>query len=330
MKYFYIITCLIFLSFSTLFSQKLDWIKVEGNQFVSAEGKSFIFKTLDSSDPDKLEKSGHWNAEYFKQIKSWGANSVRFPIHPKAWRERGVEAYLKLIDDGIKLAEEESLYVILDWHSIGNLRSELFQAEIYNTTKRETFEFWRLMAKKYGNNPVVACFELFNEPTTYNGQLGTCTWEQWSEIMEELILIVRANGAKNIPLIAGFNWAYDLTPIKFQPIKAEGIAYVSHPYPMKREKPWEEKWENDWGFVANTYPVILTEIGYCEADSKGAHIPVISDASYVEAILAYTKKKGISFCIWVFDPQWSPMLIQDWSFKPTKEGQVWKDALLKY
>lgn len=310
-------------------AQELPWIKVEGKTFVSENGEVVQFKALNASDPDKLEQEGHWDQEYFAQIKSWDANMVRFPIHPRAWRERGKEAYFKLLDDGIEMAKKEELYVILDWHSIGNLRSEIFQHPMYNTSKKETFEFWIEMAKRYGNNSNVAMFELFNEPTVGSGRFGTCTWDQWKEIIEELIIIIRANGANNIPLVAGFNWAYDLTPIKENPIDAENIAYVSHPYPQKRDKPWEAKWEADFGYVSDKYPVILTEIGYCAEGDKGAHIPVISDPSYVSSIIDYADKKAISYVVWVFDPQWSPMLIRDWDFNLTEPGKVWKAKMTK-
>jgi len=73
----------------------------------------------------------------------------------------------------------------------------------------------------------------------------------------------------------------------------------------------------------------LTEIGYCGKNDKGAHVPVISDSSYVPTILAYTEKKGISFCVWVLDPLWSPMLIKNWVYDLTVPGKVWKEAMLK-
>ena len=319
---------LFFITFSSsIFAQDLPWVSVEGNSFVLENGEKIIFKALDASDPDKLEKDGHWDQAYFRQIKSWNANMVRFPIHPRAWRERGKDAYFDLLDKGIEMAKQEGLYVILDWHSIGNLRSEIFQHEMYNTTKKETFEFWIAIAQRYGNNSNVAMLELFNEPTLGGGRFGTCTWTQWKEIIEELIIIVRANGAKNIPLVAGFNWAYDLTKVVKDPMNATGIAYVSHPYPQKRERPWTQKWEADFGHVADHYPVILTEIGYCAEGDKGAHIPVISDPIYVDAITEYAATKGISYCVWVFDPHWSPMLIKDWDFNLTEPGKVWKEAM---
>lgn len=310
-------------------SPALPLINVKGNTFVTAAGTPIVFRGLDASDPDKLERDGHWNKEYLEAIKSWGANIVRFPVHPDAWRKRGKAAYLKLLDQGVQWASELGLYVIIDWHSIGNLRSELFQNPMYETTKKETLEFWRTMAQHFKGNTTVALFELFNEPTLMNGALGTCSWAQWKDMVEEMITVIRANGSKAVPLVAGFNWAYDLTPVANDPVNAEGIAYVSHPYPMKREKPWPEKWTKDWGFATAKYPVILTEIGFCGPDEKGAHVPVISDESYGDAITAYCAERGISYTVWVFDPQWAPMLISDWKFTPTRQGKYFKNALLK-
>lgn len=305
----------------------LSQVAVKGNKFVTADGKTIVFRGLDASDPDKLSKSGHWDKEYFEAVKSWGANIIRFPVHPNAWRSRGKEDYIKLLDLGVQWANETGLYVIIDWHSIGNLRSGMFQNPIYETTQKETYEFWRTMSQHFKDNTTVACFELFNEPTVQGGQLGVLSWQDWKAMNEEMITIIRANGSKAIPLVAGFNWAYDLTPVATDPINAEGIAYVSHPYPMKRERPWEAKWTADWGFVADKYPLILTEIGFCGADEKGAHVPVISDESYGDAIISYTRERGISYTVWVFDPQWAPMLISDWDYTPTRQGRYFKKAL---
>jgi hypothetical protein len=308
----------------------LTRVRVQGNRFVTTDGKLMVFRGLNASDPDKLDKSGHWEKDYLAEMKRWGANLVRFPVHPVAWRERGAEAYLALLDQGVAWARELGLYVVIDWHSIGNLRTELYQNPMYETTRQETYAFWRTVAARYKDNPTVAFFELFNEPTVMNGKLGTCTWPEWKTMNEEMIAIIRSTGAETIPLVAGFDWAYDLTPVATQPVDAEGVAYVSHPYPMKREKPWEAKWTADWGFVAKKYPVMLTEIGFCGPDDKGAHVPVISDESYGDAITAYADANGISYVVWVFDPQWAPQLFSDWNYTPTRQGRYFKQALLKY
>ena len=260
-------------------------------------------------------------------MKRWDATIVRFPVHPAAWRSRGKDQYLQLLDKGVAWAAELGLYVVIDWHSIGNLKNEMYQNAMYETTQKESFEFWRTISEHYKDNSTVAFFELFNEPTVMGGKLGTCSWAEWKKLMEETITIIRANGAKAIPLVAGFNWAYDLKEVAQNPIDAEGIGYVSHPYPMKREKPWEDKWTADWGFVAKKYPLILTEIGFCGPDEKGAHVPVISDESYGDAITKYCAANGISYVVWVFDPQWAPMLFSDWSYTPTRQGRYFKQAL---
>ena len=110
--------------------------------------------------------------------------------------------------------------------------------------------------------------------------------------MEEIIAAIRTNGGTAVPLVAGFDFGYDLTPVAKFPINAEGIGYVSHPYAMKRKAPWPDQWTKDWGFVADTYPVFATEIGFCPADDKQAHIPVIGDEAYGDVLTSYFEKKG--------------------------------------
>ena len=178
---------LIFLSLvTTVGFTQVQRIKVKGNKFVNEKGEAFVFRGLNAGDPDKLTTDGHWNKEYFAEIKNWGANIVRFPVHPQVWRKRGQEEYMKLLDQGVAMAKELGLYVIIDWHSIGNLRSQLYQAPGYATTQKETFEFWRTMAQHYKNETTVAFFELFNEPTVYNGQLGTCHQQDRESILRKL------------------------------------------------------------------------------------------------------------------------------------------------
>jgi endoglucanase len=307
----------------------LSQVSVKGNKFVTADGKPIVFHGLNASDPDKLDREGHWDKTYFAEMKKWGANLVRLPVHPTAWQKRGAEDYLKLLDKGVALASEQGLYVVIDWHSIGNLKTEMYMLPMYETTLKETREFWRTIAKRYKGNTTVAFFELYNEPTIMRGELGNCSWKEWKAINEEIITIVRACGSTAVPLVAGFNWAYDLKDVVKDPINAEGIGYVSHPYPQKREKPWEKKWTDDWGHVAEKYPLMLTEIGFCHAGERGAHNPVVSDESYGDAITKYTAERGISWVVWVFDPNWAPMMFTDWYFTPTSQGKYFKDAMQK-
>ena len=139
-------------------------------------GETVVFRGVSIADPDKVERDGQWGPALFEEVADWGANVVRLPVHPRAWRQRGEEGYLELLDQAVEWAGAAGLYVVIDWHSIGNLRTEVFQDPMYETSKGETARFWRTVSQRYAGNPTVAFYELFNEPTSYNGTLGRLSW----------------------------------------------------------------------------------------------------------------------------------------------------------
>ncbi len=300
----------------------LPLIRVQGNKFVDPDGKTILFRGVSISDPDKIERQGHWNKEHFEKVKELGTTLVRIPVHPQAWRDRGSREYFKLLDQAVEWCAELNMYVIIDWHSIGNLKMELFQDPMYDTSQKETFEFWRTMARHFKGTRTVAFYELFNEPTIYRGQLGSMSWSEWKKLNEEMIQLIRAYDTEKIPLVAGLDWAYDLTPLNIEPIQADGIGYVTHPYPNKRSKPWEPKWEVDFGFAAGRYPIIATEIGY--SVRKGAPV---KDDDYGPAITGYLEGRGISWTAWCFDPEWGPTMLQSWNYDLTGSGEFFKQAM---
>ena len=165
-------------------------------------------------------------------------------------------------------------------------------------------------------------------------QWGRRDWGKWKAANEYMIDMIRAHDKDVIPLVAGFNWGYDLRPVRDNPIDRPGVAYASHPYPQK-EKPAERTkenlfaaWDDAWGFVADNHPMILTEMGWVQEDGYGAHIPVIDDGSYGPIIAEYMASKGLSWTAWVFDAQWSPRLIDDWDFTPSEQGEYFRQLML--
>jgi endoglucanase len=310
-----------------------DVIRVDGNRFVDQSGATFVFRGVSIADPAKLLRDDQWSKRIFDAVRSWGANTVRLPVHPSAWREHGQARYLEFIDDAVRWCNELGMYVIVDWHSIGYLPAAKFTRDGYVTTWDETREFWNVVAERYAGIPTVAVYELFNEPTTSNGEFGERDWTEWKRYLEEMIDIVYAHDTDVIPLVAGFDWAYSLRPVRTAPIEREGIAYASHPYPQKeRPQPpsaenFAAAWESAWGFVADDYPMILTELGWVREDGYGAHIPVINDGSYGPMIVDYMESKGISWVAWVFDPNWSPVLITDWDFTPSEQGEFFRAVM---
>lgn len=304
-------------------------ISVKDNHFVDESGQVVVLQGVSIADPDHLEREGQWKERLFQEVAAWGANVVRVPVHPAAWRGVGKGAYLRLLDEALVWANRAGLYVIVDWHTIGNLKTELFQHPMYDTTQAETFEFWRTIAFRYKDQSTFAFYELFNEPTVYKGTLGRMSWAEWKAMNEEMIHIIRAHDQKVIPLVAGFNWAYELGPVDKDPISAAGIAYVSHPYPMKTTAPFEKNWDRDFGFVTKKYPLFATEIGYMRKDGLGAHNPVIDDGSYGPRMTTYLAERGASWVAWVFHPSWSPQLISDWNYTPTESGAHFRKVMLE-
>lgn len=301
----------------------LPRILVKGTRFVTAGGDTVLFRGLAISDPDKIEHQGHWSKSHFVKVKEMGATIVRIPVHPIAWRERTPAKYLQLLDQAVAWCTELGMYVMIDWHSIGNLQMQLFQDPMYNTTQQETYEFWRTIARHFEGNTTTAFYELFNEPTLYNGELGRMSWSEWKKINEDIIGLIRAFDRQPIILVAGLDWAYDLTPLLVEPLEAEGIGYVSHPYPHKRGKPYEPKWEENFGFAANRYPVVVTEFGFTLGKEGLA-----DNGEYGKAIINYLEAKGISWVAWVFDPEWYPRMLESWdTYTLTECGLFFKTAM---
>jgi len=315
----------------TVDNKKMPLVAVKGNKFVDPNGNAMVFRGLAISDPDKLEMQGHWGKDHFVKVKEMGTRLVRIPIHPVAWRERTPAEYIKLLDQAVAWCTELEMYVMLDWHTIGNLETEVFQNPMYETSKQETYNFWRAMARHYTGHNTVAFYELFNEPTTYRNQLGPVSWDSWKKSVEEQITLIRAYNPQAIPLVAGFDWAYDLTPIILSPIAAEGIGYTTHPYANKRPQPWEPKWEEDFGFATAKYPIIATEFGgFVMPPAPGAEPPTGRNATavaYGPAIIKYLEGKGISWTVWCFDPEWGPTLIRNWNYELTPSGEFAKAAM---
>ena len=295
-----------------------------GNKFVDPDGKTILFRGVSIADPDKIDHQGHWNKHHFEQVKEMGATLVRIPVHPVAWRERTPSGYLKLLDQAVEWCTELGMYVDIDWHSIGNLKMELYQDPMYDTTQKETYQFWRTIAQHYRGNSTVVFYELFNEPTLYRGQLGSMSWSEWKKLNENIISLIRSFDTNTIPLVAGLDWAYDLTPLNIEPIQAEGIGYSTHPYAHKRSKPWEPKWEEDFGFAASRYPIVATEFGF--TISKGAGH---QEDDYGKAIVNYLEAKGISWVAWCYDPEWDPTLLKSWDYDLTGSGEFFKQAMHK-
>ena len=323
----------------SLLTERQTTLRVSGKDIVTENGDVFVMRGVNIADPDKLFIQERWNRRLFEEIADWGANTIRLPVHPMGWRKRGPDWYLERIDEAVFWANSLGLYLIMDWHSIGNLKTQMFQHPMYQTSMAETRDFWRRIAFRYRDAPTVAVYELFNEPTDNfigngAGSLGPLDWESWRETVEQLVDIVQVYDPVSISLVGGMNWAYNLEPVAQMPVRRDGIAYASHAYPQKANpdentrQAFHDAWQKNWGFVAETYPVIATEIGWVREDGYNAHVPVIdNDGDYGPNLVRFMRERGISWTVWNFDVDWSPTMISDWDFTPTEQGAFFRDVM---
>jgi hypothetical protein len=149
------------------------------------------------------------------------------------------------------------------------------------------------------------------------------SWSDWKKTVEIMIGIIRANNKQTIPLVAGFDWAFDLTPLREEPINAENIGYVTHPYPFKRSEPYVPKWDEVFGFAAEKYPIFATEFG--DDINTGTMDP--KGNNYGTQIIGFLEGKGISWAVWIFDPDWGGAKIKNWNYELTPGGEFFKLAL---
>ena len=79
-------------------STSAEWVTVKGNKFIDPQGNELIFRGLCFSDPVKLVSEGQWNERYFAEAADWGANIVRFAVHPTNLNRMGWEETFSAMD----------------------------------------------------------------------------------------------------------------------------------------------------------------------------------------------------------------------------------------
>lgn len=154
-------------------------------------------------------QKGYWTEADFDHCKALGMNCVRLPF----WFMNLVDFEGNLLDDAfdridwfVEEAGKRGLYVILDMHGApgsqngsdhsgidgGNQKqqkSEFFFGEHAENNQELFYELWEKIAEHYKGNPVVAGYDLMNEPyctyrynTSYSDSyLHTMLWDIYDE-----------------------------------------------------------------------------------------------------------------------------------------------------
>jgi hypothetical protein len=279
-----------------------DPLRVEGKALVGASGEPIVLKGLMPPDPSRLHKLNRFKKSFLEGIKETGANVVRIPVHPEEYSED--EDYLwRYLDPTVAWAGELGMYVIIDWHYIGNIEdgSGGEMPDIDINPKEFSRQFWTLAADYFKDAPNVI-FEIFNEPANIDAGI-------WAENAQELVDIIRAQGAGQPIIVGGINYSKDLSWVKETPIDDENIIYASHIYPAVNSL----RWGDYFGEVAESHPVLITEWGFMDDNRSTTeqYFLVGDEGSYGAPLLHYLEEKGVGWIACWFDETWEPQIFHE-------------------
>ncbi len=318
---------------SSLTTNTNSRLNVLGNRIVTEEGREIRLRGVNFEDPFVLEhdrgKDGMTNVNHFAiietdfaRVKALGANVVRFPLYPGYYRLVGGERYLTTyVDRMVDLAEKYQLYAIISYHAIGRpggwYESDSdtmiadYPTKLLYTDATMAVAFWNTVAAKYGHRNHVL-FEIYNEPAD---QIATnFTWADWRPTGQLLIDTVRKY-SDNIILGSGPQYSSDLSEVPTNPYRDANLVYVAHVYPgtVPKGEDLVAAWERRFGFLAKTYPVIVSEWGFHNGTADETVNGTLE--GFGKPLLDYLDQKNLSWVAYVYHPSDDepPMLESDWA-----------------
>jgi endoglucanase len=300
-----------------------DGYYVDGNTVYDADDQPHRFLGVARPSLEWSSSGESLSGQDYQHMADWGANTVRIALNQGFWLDGSSvhdAAYPSIIDQQIGWAHDAGLDVILDlhWSDRGDFATTPDQQRMADAN---SIAFWTALADRYQSDGHIL-FELYNEPHDISWAVwrnGGDSGEGWNAVgMQQLYDAVRATGAENLVIAGGLDFAYDLTGLPGDgEIDGYNIMYASHPYDYDNKQP--SAWPTDWGFVADSHPVIVTEFGSFDCD-----------ASYTSALLDYADQHQLSWTAWAWFPGGCdfPSLIEDWNATPTATGTLVRDALM--
>ncbi len=282
-------------------------LRVVGTRVVDSHGDRVRLRGVNAACLEwTSDGEGHILDTVRTAIDVWHVNHVRLPLAQDRWfgkapeQKDGGTAYRALVGKVVDLCAGRGCYVVLDlhWSDAGEWGKQIAQ---HVMPDRNSEAFWRDVAAAYKNHPAVI-FDLYNEP-------HDVSWDVWLKGgkvtekdrkanketsyeavgMQRLLDVVREAGAKNVVIVGGLNWSYDLAGIvdgrQLSDPLGNGAIYANHVYPFKGDT--VEKWVARLEKATARLPVIVSEFG---SDPKGG--AGLTGDAWVRRVLGRSKTTG--------------------------------------
>ncbi len=318
-------------------------LKVVGVQIQDVDGRPVRLRGVNTAAMEwSSDGEGHIFQTVQTAVRDWRVNHIRLPLAQDRWfgktpeQKDGGQAYRDLVKKVVEYCSLEGCYVILDlhWSDANEWGKSIGQ---HKMPDQNSVTFWKDIAPIYKNHPAVI-FDLYNEPFRVDWDV----WRNGGRItekdektgkettyeavgMQTLLDAVRSTGAKNVVVVGGLDWSYDLSGVlkegKLKDPEGEGVIYANHAYPFKGDS--VEKWISKMETAAKTLPIIISEFG---SDPKGGE--GLDGEQWVKKVLTALESHGWSWTAWDLHPYASPCLVANWNYEPTPHFGKWiKQAL---
>lgn len=254
-------------------------LKVSGTTLVGKNGKQFNMKGVSTHGLS-------WFSQYvdkkgFQTLRDqWKVNTIRLAMYTEEYAgycSGGDKKKLeKLVTDGVKMATDLGMYVIVDWHilSDGNPNTHIKEAKL----------FFEKMSKKFGKQNNVI-YEICNEPN------GGTSWSQIKAYATKIIPVIRKNSPKAIIVVGTPTWSQDVDQAAKNPIKNyKNIMYSLHFYSSTHKADLRNKAKTA---IKAKLPILVTEFAITDASGNGN-----VDKKEGNAWIQFLKSNKIGFCIW--------------------------------
>jgi hypothetical protein len=313
-------------------------LQVVGTHLVNSRGERVRLRGVNAAALEwSSNGEGHILQTVAVAIRDWHVNHVRLPLAQDRWfgkaKEQKVEgkAYRALVKQVVDLCASNGCYVVLDlhWSDAGEWGQNIGQ---HVMPDRNSLAFWKEVAQAYKDHPAVI-FDLYNEP-------HDVSWDVWRDggkvtekarggqkrefeavCMQAMLDTVRATGAKNVVIVGGLDWSYDLSGFLkgYQLVDrtGNGLLYANHAYPFKGDK--VERWISKMEAATKTLPVIVSEFGP----------PGTREEPWLRQVLQALEDHQWDWTAWDMHPAASPCLIRDWRYTPTTFFGQWVKLALE-
>ncbi|MDD5327961.1 MAG: cellulase family glycosylhydrolase [Phycisphaerae bacterium] len=319
-----VIVCMLFCSITPLYAAT-PWLHVEGNQIKDPAGNVVVLRGIALIDlgfledleggaiemidrlMDRNDSQGDSPGWYPKVIRIMIAPYDAYPGYPSKWTPADDEEYYtNHLRPFIDYCKSRGLYVIIDWHYIGNTYDHV----------ATTSDFWTHMAPRFANDSHVL-FELFNEPVNdifgdwiFN-ETDVNDWLSVRQDMQTWIDIVRSYAPNNLILVAGAYYSQVIGPVASYPLTGDNIVIVSHIYPSHWLDGWASPlYKNEITTCAAVYPVMMTEWGFTldpNYDDEW-HLLIGAITDYGQPLADFREQYGIGNTAWCASDEWgTPM-----------------------